>query len=128
MRSAAYIAMSLFLMIAVTGVSVQTHYCNGMARYSTVAVDNEPSSCCGDDMPACPSCEDEVTSNVLSTPLSLVTPTDGSMNLAALPMPMPPVPAATFAAPSVPALVFDMGPPGVTRGSTIPILVSSFLI
>ncbi|MBE0644634.1 MAG: hypothetical protein IH600_11190 [Bacteroidetes bacterium] len=120
--------MSLLLMIAVTGVSVQTHYCNGNARYSTVALDSEPSSCCGDDMPACPSCKDEMSSNVMTTPTTVMLPADGSGDFtvcatvgAVLPAALPEIVGAQ---PDAAAL----GPPGVLRGSTIPILVSSFLI
>ena len=111
-----------------TGVSVQTHYCGGTARYATIAVDNEATSCCGDDMAACPSCKDEVSSNVLTTPLSLVAQADGSALFAVLATVVAVFPPAVSVEAARPAITFDTGPPGVTRGSTIPILVSSFLI
>lgn len=128
MRIIAHSALTIVLLLAVTGVSVQTHYCGGTARYSTIAVDNEATSCCGDDMPACPSCKDEVTSNVLTTPLSLVAQADGSTQFVALPVVTTGVPPVIGMETAAHAISFDTGPPGVTRGSTIPILVSSFLI
>jgi hypothetical protein len=128
MRTIAHIALTTVLLLAVTGVSVQTHYCGGTARYATIAMDNEATSCCGDDMPACPSCKDEVTSNVLTTPLSLVAQADGSALFAARATVTAVLPCAVSMESTAHAITFDTGPPGVTRGSTIPILVSSFLI
>lgn len=115
-------------MLAVTGVTVQTHYCNGAARYSTIAVDSEHSSCCGDDMPACPSCMDVVSSNVMSTPTTVAVITSGSVDLPVMGM----TAEENSAAPVEPILTQPianaLGPPGVTGGSDIPILISSFLI
>ena len=128
MRISAHIAVSFLLLIAVTGVSVQTHYCGGTARYAKIAVDNEPTSCCGDEMPACPSCKDEVTSVALTTPLTVHAQTDGSADFAAVSTVIQTVPSITSAETDSPMITFDTGPPGVIRGSSIPILVSSFLI
>ncbi len=128
MRSIKHIALSLLLMLSITGVSVETHYCEGSARYSTIAVDNKNSSCCGDEMQACPTCRDEVNSSIVNTPTTFTVKTSGVVDLPnsgtiaeVIPPSLPDVPVELL-------LAASQGPPGVTNSSTIPILISSFLI
>ncbi len=121
------ISTILLLLVSITGVSVNTHYCHGQARYTVIATDAEHESCCGDAMNACPSCEDRVQSNVMDEQsvvaasshiaydaLSAVVVTvhmemnDGDITV-------------------TPLQPFSHGPPGIPAGMTIPVFVQSFL-
>ncbi|MBN1447843.1 MAG: hypothetical protein JXA28_07915, partial [Bacteroidetes bacterium] len=129
MKKAFHISMVALLLAAVTGVTVNTHYCGGVARYSAVAVDAQHESCCGGMMAACPSCEDHVSSNVVDEQVTVTANADGLSVL----------PAATAVIPhdgSTIACVESqfpqqhpdaLGPPGPSGGDAIPILIQSFL-
>jgi len=131
MRKIAHISLILFLMFAVTGVTVQTHYCGGDARYSTIALDADRSSCCGDTMPPCASCMDEINYNVLTTATTVSSSTLHTPDIYKLSdmilvgshdMHTPRKTNVTDDREDMPRVTF------ITRSSTIPLLVSSFLI
>lgn len=123
-----HIAVSLLLLFAVTGVSVHTHYCGGAARYTAVAIDGDHSSCCGDEMPACASCLDEVESKVLATPTTVQSKTTGTAHLPFIATLTVSVSGTTCSAFTPDRHLLPDAPPGVTSGSSLPILNSSFLI
>ncbi|MCB2206422.1 hypothetical protein KQI65_16885 [bacterium] len=128
MKKSFSISMILLLLVSITGVTVNTHYCHGAARYTAVAVDADHASCCGDDMDRCPSCEDRVSSKVLDVQTVFVASFD-QHQLNAAPV-MLPVAFDSEPAPVQPVLALrpiSHGPPGLPPGSAIPILIQSFL-
>jgi len=122
------ISLVVLLLVSVTGVSVNTHYCHGMARYTVLATDADHSSCCGDEMDACPSCEDRVQSNVMDDVGISATQADVRIDLVMNFTPETMVQEISVDLPGSRALPLSLGPPGKSSGSAIPILFQTFLI
>lgn len=127
MKKTFSISLVFLLLVSITGVSVNTHYCHGLARYTAIATDGHHDSCCGDAMDSCSSCEDRVQSNVMDDqsvvaaqaeiaipllPVAVVTTETGARDDDIVVAPLQPV---------------SHGPPGLSAGMTIPVLVQSFL-
>lgn len=121
------ISLVLLLLVSITGVSVNTHYCHGMARYTSIAMDAQHESCCGDAMDACPSCEDRVQSNVMDEQSTVATQPEFDLEI----FPLLLVPMNAQIAGEAEYVVFPRpvshGPPGLSAGMSIPVLVQSFL-
>lgn len=129
MKNAIHISLVAILLAAVTGVSVNTHYCGGVARYSAVALDAQHESCCGDGTISCSSCEDQVSSNVVDEQVTVTAQTDGVSDLSAAIAGIPHEDAAATRDTDIPQLHPEtLGPPGPPGGDAIPILIQSFLI
>jgi hypothetical protein len=121
------ISLVLLLLVSITGVSVNTHYCHGQARYTALATDAEHESCCGDAMDACPSCEDRVQSNVMDEQSTVAMQPEFDIEI--LPLLLSPVTVqlsgeAEFVVLPQPV---SHGPPGLSAGMSIPVFVQSFL-
>lgn len=123
------ISLTIVLMLSVVGVTVNTHYCHGAARYSAIATDADHQSCCGDEMNACPSCEDRVSSNVM----------DSESVITAVPEPVAPessidtafaeatIDASSLERTNALAAAGAKSPPGHFSGITLPVLFQSLL-
>lgn len=124
-----HISMVALLLAAVTGVTVNTHYCGGVARYSAVAVDAQHESCCGGMMDACPSCEDHVSSNVVDEQVTVSAQSDGLSDLRPAIACIPHEEITTREEAVNAHFHADaIGPPGPSGGDAIPILIQSFLL
>ncbi|GEM_PF-2272476 len=129
MKNAIHISLVAILLAAVTGVSVNTHYCGGVARYSAVALDAQHESCCGDGTFACSSCEDHVSSNVVDEQVTVTAQADGLSDLSTPVAGILHEDAAARTEEVKPQPHPDaLGPPGPPGGDAIPILTQSFLI
>lgn len=124
-----HISLVAILLASVTGVSINTHYCHGQARYSAVALDAQHESCCGDGAVSCTSCEDRISSNVVDVQVTMAAKTDGMSDLSAAIVGILLEDAPIGTVEVLPALHPDaLGPPGPPGGDAIPILTQSFLI
>ena len=128
-KNVLHISLVAILLAAVTGVSVNTHYCGGVARYSTVALDAQHESCCGDGMVSCSSCEDHVSSNVVDEQGTVSAKTDGlSDHFAAIAGILDAAESLRTEAVIPQGHPDAHGPPGPPGGDAIPILIQSFLM
>lgn len=123
------ISLVVLLLVSVTGVSVNTHYCHGMARYTVLATDADHTDCCGDEMDACPSCEDRVQSNVMDdVGISAMHTGVQQVDLVVAALPEHATDEITTDNFVLRPLPLSHGPPGRSAGSAIPILFQTFLI
>ena len=127
MKRTISISLALLLLVSITGVTVNTHYCHGQARYTVIATDADHSSCCGGEMDACPSCEDRVQTHVMDEQGAMPALADQQVEMPVLAL----VPAVDETCddlrPVRPLHPMLHGPPGASAGMAIPILVQSFL-
>ncbi len=122
------ISLAALLVISVIGVTVNTHYCHGAARYSVIATDSDHSSCCGDEMDACPSCEDRISSNVMDAQSVISLAAEQSV-LDAMDIIFAHADASTPDQSDEHSVVraCSKSPPGNFTGMTLPVLFQSFL-
>jgi hypothetical protein len=127
MRKIVRTILSFLLLIAVTGVSVQVHYCGDFAQFTAIALDGKHASCCGDEATECPSCLDTIESHVLDAAITAPAQFSGVATFSHVCV-LPPSLKNPLLTTGYASVCCAAGPPGSGAGVETHILVSSFLI
>ena len=122
-----HISLALVLLLAVSGVTVASHYCHGHVQAVSVATNGEHPSCSGMDDSSCGGCEDRIASTVVDIDVLLTASAAVPAPSLLISLHLPSASPVDDGHVHLFLAASDTGPPATAAAQDLPLLHQQFL-